>query len=78
MGDSLHDRGRNAIEEHRRLRAEALRLGRERLDHVKALQLAILESAMLRTEIKAYRDDKEAMDNQVLAARDRSDDRIAR
>lgn len=58
MSESLHARATFAIEESRKLHAEKLRLQADYQEHLKALQLSILESAMLRMEIKAHRDDK--------------------
>ena len=59
MLDPLHARANLAIEESRKLRAEKLLLDRDYLEHLKALQYAILESAMVRMEMNAHRDNQE-------------------
>jgi hypothetical protein len=59
MSDPLYARATLAIKERRRLQAEKLQLQLDYFERLKTLQLAVLESAMLRIEIKARRDDNE-------------------
>jgi hypothetical protein len=59
MRDPIQTRAQLVIEESRQLRAEGLRLHREHAEHLRALRLCVLESAMLRAEAKAYRDNEE-------------------
>ena len=60
MPDALFARATRAIEESRTLR-EQHRLATGRYgDAVKDLRLAIMDSAMLRSEIKARRDNEES------------------
>jgi hypothetical protein len=58
MRDTLDERLKHAIEENHRLRGEMLKAPREHisLDNLRALRLSVIESAMLRAEIKALRD----------------------
>lgn len=67
MSNPMLVRATLAIEESRKLHAEKLRLNREHIEHLKALQFSILQSAILHAEIKANRD------NEITANRDNKD-----
>ena len=59
MDDSLLARAHLAIEESKALQRAKHVLQAEQLHSREALRLAVLESAMCRTEAKAYREDRE-------------------
>ena len=59
MIDPLLARAQLAIEESKALQTRKLALRAEQLHSRDALRLSIMESAMYRTESKAYRDDRE-------------------
>jgi hypothetical protein len=59
MPDTLFARANDAIEESRALREQHRRVAGRYGEAVKDLRLAIMDSAMLRTEIKARRDNEE-------------------
>ncbi|MCA1544161.1 hypothetical protein I6F18_29915 [Bradyrhizobium sp. NBAIM32] len=59
MNDPLLDRAQLAIEESKALQRQRRALEAEQLHNREALRSAVLESAIGRTEIKAYRDNRE-------------------
>jgi hypothetical protein len=59
MSDSLFDRAERAIEESWLLRAERRAFLDTRERHVAQLRLAVLDSAMARSEIKAHCDNRQ-------------------
>ncbi|WP_245266514.1 hypothetical protein [Bradyrhizobium sp. WSM1743] len=59
MADALLARAARAIEESRSLREQHRKVAGHYGEAVKELRLAIMDSAMLRSEIKARRDNEE-------------------
>lgn len=58
MSDSLLDRAKLAIEEGRRLREQKRIIADSRDEHLGDLRRSKLENAMVRSEIRAHRDDR--------------------
>lgn len=59
MNDPLLNRAQLAIEESQALQKTKLALQAEQLHRREALRFCVMESAMYRTESKAYREDRE-------------------
>jgi hypothetical protein len=59
MNDSLFNRAQLAMEESCRLRQERKALTGQRDQHMADLRCSVFETAMLRSEIKAHRDNRE-------------------